>query len=328
MAGILDSKSRVLDNIITFEGRRQLSNGRFVVEYVTFTDSSTFYEADNVSGSVDASKRIYFESSNLPQDKITFQADDTGLLKPGGPFTKSGNYSLYRGQLFTGSNLGLSSVTSSMFASQIDGILSSSLDNYQRLQTLGTIDSVYDDSQFVVSPTNVSFSITNELPINDPTLMSVNINTQESLFSDPRLAKLANFKFLPPIVKVNNNSVDKSDLTQTLDYRLGNYLPLGKPSVSDVQLNKDLDTSLKTYEKFGYVKTITFDQTTRNNSILCQIFETNGSQLKKLDVVDFGTYTDLVNDKVVNKRVFFAGKLVVDDNGTHNFIHIFTMVFE
>ena len=327
MAGILNSKSRVLDNIITFEGKRQIANGKLSIEYVTFTDSATFYSSDEVSGSKDASYRIYFESCNLPQDSITFQADDSGLLKPGGPFKAAGNYSLYRGELFTGSNSGLTSTTPAIFASQIDGILSASIDNYKMLQAIGTIDGVYDDDQFLVSPKNITFTITNELPISDKSLMSVNINTQESLFNDPKLAKLANFKFLPPITKTNDKTVDKKDASQTKNLRVGNYVPLGRTSTDD-QLNKDLEESLMTYEQHGYMKSVAFEQTTRNNTLIAQIFETNGTHLKKLDVIDFGSYVKTVNGKKINQQVFFAGKLFVDDNGTHSFIHIFTIVFE
>ena len=39
MSGILDSKSRIIDAIITSEGRRQLAERTFKVAYVTFTDA-------------------------------------------------------------------------------------------------------------------------------------------------------------------------------------------------------------------------------------------------------------------------------------------------
>ena len=51
MAGILDNKNRIMDTIITTSGRRQISSGRLRVEYASFTDGGTFYEADEVSGS-------------------------------------------------------------------------------------------------------------------------------------------------------------------------------------------------------------------------------------------------------------------------------------
>ena len=46
--------------------------------------------------------------------------------------------------------------------------------------------------------------------------------------------------------------------------------------------------------------------------------------MKKLDVVDYGSY--LYNGK--NKQAFFIGKVLIDDNETQTFIKLFTIVFE
>jgi hypothetical protein len=72
--GILDSKSRILDTILTLEGRRQIADGKLKVEWVSLSDSFTFYESDLVSGSTDATQRLFFEASHSPQDQITFEA--------------------------------------------------------------------------------------------------------------------------------------------------------------------------------------------------------------------------------------------------------------
>ena len=328
MAGILDSKSRILDNIITLEGRRQLSLGKVSIEYVTFTDSATFYKVDTGGGPADATARLYLESCNLPQDKITFQADDSGLLNAGGPFGFTEGLTLSRGELIVLTGSRAVPVTSpTIFASQIENILQSSINNYQNLQILGTIDPVYDDPEFLVSPNAVTFQVYDDLPIKNDSYVA-DINYQESLFNDPRLSKLQNFKFLPPIVRTNDASIDKSDTDQTIPYRFGSYVPVGRTNSSNEQLNIDLDKSLQTYEDNGYMKSIRFDQTTRTNNLLCQIFETSGAQLKKLDIIDFGAYDKLTNNRMLTQRIFFAGRLVVDDNNTNSFIHIFTLVFE
>ena len=89
MSGILDSKSRVLDTIVTSLGRQQIADGKLNIRYVSFTDALTFYKADLVSGTQDATRRIYLESCNLPQDQITFEADDCGKIMPFGNATAS-----------------------------------------------------------------------------------------------------------------------------------------------------------------------------------------------------------------------------------------------
>lgn len=82
MSGILDSKSRIIDAILTSEGRRQIAEDTFNVSYVSFTDADVVYEVDKEVGHVDPTSRIYFEACNLPQDQITFEANDEGKLVP------------------------------------------------------------------------------------------------------------------------------------------------------------------------------------------------------------------------------------------------------
>ena len=75
MAGILNNKSRILDTIITDEGRRQLGTGKMQIKFATFTDNATFYEANLVSGSADVGNRIFFKFNvfypNLINNDIT-----------------------------------------------------------------------------------------------------------------------------------------------------------------------------------------------------------------------------------------------------------------
>ena len=82
MSGILDSKSRIIDAIITSEGRRQLAERTFKVAYVTFTDADVAYIPDAEKGHVDPAGKIYLEAANLPQDQVTFEANDEGKLVP------------------------------------------------------------------------------------------------------------------------------------------------------------------------------------------------------------------------------------------------------
>ena len=82
MSGILDSKSRIIDAILTIDGRRQMAEGTFDISYVTFSDLGVSYDPDASSGHVDPTNRIYLEACNLPQDQITFEANDQGKIVP------------------------------------------------------------------------------------------------------------------------------------------------------------------------------------------------------------------------------------------------------
>jgi hypothetical protein len=82
MSGILNSKTRIMDVVLTVEGRRQLASGKFVPQFASFTDRHVFYAKDAASGSDDASSYIYFEAGNRVQDQIVIENDDSGLLVP------------------------------------------------------------------------------------------------------------------------------------------------------------------------------------------------------------------------------------------------------
>ena len=51
------------------------------------------------------------------------------------------------------------------------------------------------------------------------------------------------------------------------------------------------------------------------------MFERGFDKLTKLDIVEFDVGEG-------HSNVFFIGKTYIDDNGTHTFAHIFTLVFE
>jgi hypothetical protein len=136
--GLLDSKSRIIDAILTFEGRRQLAAGDMRIEHVSFSDAGTFYKPDSVSGSADATQRLYLEANSPPQDSITFEADDSGRLKPfngsRGIQVRDGqilaySFSAVSGSVITGSVESAEVLTGEAFASTSELLLSESLGN-------------------------------------------------------------------------------------------------------------------------------------------------------------------------------------------------------
>jgi hypothetical protein len=82
MSGILNSKSRVIDAILTIEGRRQMAEGTFDISYASFSDWGIPYLPDSENGHQDPTDKIYFEACSLPHDQITFEANDSGKIVP------------------------------------------------------------------------------------------------------------------------------------------------------------------------------------------------------------------------------------------------------
>tara|TARA_R110001583_G_scaffold31600_1_gene107894 strand:+ start:61317 stop:62603 length:1287 start_codon:yes stop_codon:yes gene_type:complete len=206
--GILDNKSRVLDTVITGEGRRQLAMGNFNPAFATVSDRHTYYEKSEVSGTVDASDRIYFEASpDNMTDYITFETDDSGRLL-GYPIHE-GHY--WEGRVGTVEAFGVGelgepkykTVGIEGFASQAVAMITSSIENFKDLQTIGTRDATEVISlKTRLSDYSYNFLIDNNYPFAEGSSNSiVDLDSMETLFFDDRVSDSINFKFLPPIVK-------------------------------------------------------------------------------------------------------------------------------
>tara|TARA_Y100001963_G_scaffold159001_2_gene260787 strand:+ start:16333 stop:17322 length:990 start_codon:yes stop_codon:yes gene_type:complete len=329
MAGVLDPKSRIIDAFVTKNGRSQLAEGKMRIEFASFTDRHTFYEKDSVSGSSDASGRLFLESTSLPFDQVTFESDDTGRLIE---FT-GGDISVVDGRLYqpiTGTQSGRVSLlhhSSSqfysnsgypVFASLCDNLLTASFDNFRNLSILGDKDySSRAAKTFRLSNDSAAFSLTTMSPFDiNLDITKIDLSTIEPLFLDKRLAHLDNFKFLPPVLP-NTNESSEGDA-------LGSYTDLNQEEILTFD---DLASEIEGKPS----QEVIFEETSQFNNIVCQIFEvippspgSPDSEFKKLDVIDFGDF----NDDGTNRHVFFIGKIFIDELGLPTFINLFTLVFE
>lgn len=316
--GILNPKERILDTIITQEGKSQIASGKLIAEYVSFSDMGSVYKLDTIiSGGLDVTYRFCLEATNLPQDLITFEADDSGKLV--GVFvSESNSYNVSLGQIFSGSvrNGERLTVSGAQFSSLSSHLLSSSIDNFKKLYTLSSPD-IFNQKHdnFITFPKNLNFTITNNKPINTRQLQEVNIDAVESLFFDKRLANVPNFDFLPPI--------NKKHPGEHTGRPLGQYLNLNqRPYVSQEDLFSEINAAIKN----GFEEKIYFTETSRENNLLSQFFEISNDEMTKLDVIDFGSFP--ADAEGVSRHVFFVGKVFVDDYKTSTYVNMFMLVFE
>lgn len=347
MSGILDNKSRIIDAVLTYEGRRQMAQNTFKIKYASFTDRGVNYVLDATEGHVDPTKKIYLESFNAPYDQITFEADDSGTLigfrqhgtlsyqSVTGSVTSSVGWTSFvngkiisRLQTFSQSSTLTGSyadypVSGSSFASQLEGILTSSFDNFKSLCVLGTADPLFEDQNFALSSNEIAFTLSNN-NTNWQMIPPTNINTIDSLFNDEKTRNAENFLYLPPIIKTNSN-IDKTNIEalSAAGLLLGDYPawgPIQKLSYSDIV------KELEPFEQDS--RTITFDPTSRDNELTAQFFEVNNDQVTKLDVIDYGRISDNTkNAALADHHIFFVGKVLIDDAGSTCFVHLFTLMF-
>lgn len=313
--GILDSKSRILDVIITQEGRRQISDGKMIIEHASFSDDGTFYRADAISGSMDASSRIFFEATSQRQDRIALEADDSGLLLP---FPQTSGYEIVNGGILSGTIGSRTTITGSAFSSLSENVLNTSLQNFTELMTIATHDEVFDDSSFKLSTNSLTFSLTSENPIANHEMWTVNINDADNLIEDQRFSDVENFMYLPPISKLNEGE-DTSKISKSK--RLARYARL-TPKKYDIE---KFENDLTILQKRGLHNSVQFYQSSRKSRLMIQVFEKLESKMKKLDVYKYASFNEKKSSSQTD--VYFVGKLVSDQNGSYTFIHLFTLAF-
>lgn len=344
--GILDSKSRILDTVITNEGRRQLASGKMKIEYYTFTDVDVFYSGSSDNVALDASTRLYFEApSTLPSDSITFEADDSGLLK----FDNRPDLNVVNGNInkttVIGDSINTEFLTGTAFASEAATLLTSSIDSFKNLKVISTIDRLFgDDDEFYLSSNSGKIELNESTKLfkrsqNTLTIDAINI---PDFISDVKLSRSINFQFLPPTIPLPVGvSMDSLTRTEQRNYSLGQYenfspSPLATKSktilngttfsLEDKNVNNNTNNNGFIYSKNnGFSKKIDFKSSPQSKKMVMQVFEiiSGKNQVRKLDVIDAGLF-DFGLEKMV--QVYFVGR-VIYNHPRYVFANIFTLVF-
>jgi len=323
MSGILNSKQRFVDTVITAEGRRQLASGEFQVEFATFSDRDIFYGKDAISGTIDQSKLIQLEAASaLPSDIITLETNLFGNVVSeiiAGVSSSLGDdapVSMIDGKIVQFNSASKNAITGSAYRAMVKDIIGAGIINFQELGTISTIDPFLEDQTFRISEKIVTFPITHRNVDDFCALPTADISRDaESIHQDRHLSHLPNYKYLPP-----RNKKTPSDPTGSILFDYPNN------SQADI-------ITLEYYEnevRFLPKAEIEFTNTSRENNVVAQLYETSGDYLTQLKVIDFGEFA--TGDPVrPTKRVFFAGKVYpasADKYGTVTYVNMFTLEFD
>lgn len=315
--GILDSKQRIMDTILTTEGKRQLAQGTLRFNFYSFTDSGMVYQEDTIiSGGLDATYRLSFEATNLPQDQIAFEADDGGKLRAF-PVSGSDLYSILQGQIYSGQTpWSRTHITGSQFNSVAGDLLKNSINAFKKQRILKSPDPIDNkDRQFVLGKRNIEFEITKDKPFGERDTKTATVDSISSLFFDKRLSHIPNFQFLPPRNKPRTG--------RKRGRRLGTYVDINEEGYKDY---KELRAELRPFVEGGFSKTIKFTETSNENNIMAQFFEVSEGAIRKLDVIDFGTFP--TEEGLSTRHVFFVGKVFMDDLASPTFVNMFVLIFK
>lgn len=347
MAGILNNKERMIDFVITNQGRRQMSDGRMRVEYASFTDMHTFYQA---SGSVeydvaeDASNRIFFEATDRQQDIIVPELDAGYSMQP----FRAGDFEISGREIASGTfkptATSVKSFPNALTGAQINAVstqlLSSITQNFQDQRILRTEDLFSDTSDFRLTAHTASFVVTDtEADFGErsgqgnyysismiPRLgAEVELNSLPSIFGNVRFSHLPNFHYMPPIDYIMGSEEPKE---------LGKYPRPGQSNITTILGQKDFLSYQELTEHLEGLQSLEFGfaDSSRENNLIAQIFDMNTDlseegNIEKLTVIDFGEFAD--NDpESPGKHIYFVGKIREDEQGAQTYMNIFTVVID
>jgi len=348
MAGILDKKTRFIDYVVTQEGKRQLASGKLRARYASVTDMHTFYSKAEHD---DVNNRIYFQVMERPENVIVLEKDDSGRLID---FNFSPTGSIVGNDIFdkdpsTTNILKLTAVTGSQFASTSEKLMKSFLTHFKGNTMIGTYFS-NGSNEFELSKTDLRFAISNSVPFAEgPKPEVINVNDAEPFFFDSKLTHLKNFMFLPPVNTDGTSYGTYKDLRsrkretlRSIKRTLGvRGFDEDKVEIEDnynARIDKSGDFDVINREKLESIstpmlkqfETVNFKKTSQDNNLLIQMFEdSKGAKLTKLDLIDAGSFYDARATRGRHeKRIFYAGKIYVDDFNVPTFINMFTIVFD
>lgn len=293
--GILDPKSRVIDLLLTNEGKRQLVNGQMRTEFISFSDSSVNYLDEDI-------EKIILEANNLPQDTITSESDDNELIKK----LITSNFKINNGNVY---DIRLNSLKTGSINDYFDEVSNSSLENFKKLQIIKSFDSFEQIKQLQSNIISSSFFITgsdihnhNDENDNKP-VFNLSVDVMPSVFLDVDTSKTKNYLYLPPV--------------DNLGKELFNY---GFKKGTNQIINDDLlNNRLKDKKKIEY-------KLTSSGNTHIQFFQSeSNNKLKKLDIIKYG---NLYDNKIFKGVAYFIGRLIIDNSGNSTFYRMFTVLIK
>jgi hypothetical protein len=312
MAGILDTKRRIIDALITVDGRRQMASNTIDLSFATFSDEGLFYDSEDGVSARDISNLPILEVMSLPKDIIIPEVDDDGAFSLN---LADGNKIVNGRKVISGA---LDTITVDengvRTVNKVNSVLTGAINAYsgtlecmntarkhfQQLNILKTDDGLLDSAfRADVSRFNL-----------DTKEIEIPLSAVRPLMFDNSINHIINTRYLPPeVTNDENKSVPLGDYPKFTSDPYNNYESFFEEELSDCLSQQEIN----------------FTSSGRSNNLLGQVFEINKDGTSKLTIVDYGEF---VSDLGKKHRIFYLGKPIRDLNGTPKFCKMFTMVFE
>lgn len=311
MAGILNPKERVLDFVLTEEGKKQLPFGKLEFEYATYTDLHTFYEGtDGIAN--EASGRVMLAAYSRQQDRITPTTFEDGRLQPFGvgdlSFISDGPFTI----ITSGSITSVGTSTAASDPVYFDALVQGSIDNFADNRVLGESDEFSTNESFETVPSDVGFRVARRPDDPRPRLGRADITAYEAFFTDRRFSDKLNYQYLAPRAADGRNAFNFT-------------LPDPRTTAGEDPSKVDREGPIESLTRSPQAREVNINGPTLGPDMIAQVFEkADNGAITKLSTVSIGRTTNGAGETV---ELFQAGKVIVDEVGLDRFVAIFTFGF-
>ena len=331
MSGILDKKSRIIDFVITNNGRSQIEDGDIRYRYATVSDKSILYIKDFEKSKISKSDISDSEFFYIPIEANTKLNDE---INPEFDLSKAFSYSINN---ILDSRETLNSVN---FDSSVDNILATQTlnSNLKNLKLITTKNSLNTDEPITfknngyLSDIDFKSNVNKYKTIKQYTVHKENIPV---LALDKRFSHKKNFKIMIPkditgtdLYDIDQfKNIDQLDDFNTTGYLFSSYLKKSSLlSDSVLSREKEIVITIKDLESDVsiYKKVYELENTSEDNSFIVEIHEPSFSKnnIEKLSIVKIGSFYD--KDSFVTKKVYLVGKVINTRNNTEDLDTLFS----
>ena len=349
MSGILDKKSRILDFVITENGREQIENGDIRYRFASLSDKSIIYTKDHDLSLIKKSDITNSEINYLPLEASTRRNDQINpefdirnfYTFSGVNLTADTDIEINdQGNDFLTNNLSLSSYLKSLKMIKTKRVLNTdeNLSFVQNNINNKTID--FSDNEEDLSRSNIlKYSTIKKRIIKKENIPVIAL--------DKRFSHKTNFLYLPPIdsiteqslyTKDNFKNIDDLDEENTTGFLLSSYNQLVDNEVVESR-EKEILKIIKSLEKNEsiYKRIYEVEKPTENDSLIFQMHELKTVQeanlstnpptqkkvnLKKLHFIKIGDFYDKKDG--ILKKVYLIGKFFNTRENSEDLDTLFT----
>jgi len=325
MSGILDKKSRIIDFVITENGRLQMQSGDIRYRFASVSDKSIIYTKDH-----DLSKNKKSDISNSEINFIPLEVSSS-LNDEINPEFDLRNY-------FLNSNNSSLNVETHQNSTQFDATVNTFLSSFSTGNYLKSLK--YLTTNPVINK-NKNLKFFDSGYLNNSLDFKNNINTYHTIkikdvqrkdipiiALDKRFSHKNNFLFLPPVnsnglplyEKENFKNIEDLDEQNTSGFLLSSYNNKFKNTEQILSREEEILKVVRNLKENNNIlkRVYEIEDNTDFNSFLFEIYEVKSltNNIEKLSFVKIGNLYD--KESLTTKKIYLVGKIIDTRDNTED----------